>query len=83
MLSADATNVTYVKMHLPLNSTNLQHHPAGCENPVVSEAAFEEGYIDILAYFGFENDTLFNYGYNNTLFAPANTFKFSIEALNW
>lgn len=83
MTSADSTNVTFIKMHLPLNSTGVQYKPSGCASPTVTQQDFNSGYLDIFTFFGFTNDTVFAYGYNNTLVAPANTVKFSIQALNW
>jgi hypothetical protein len=78
------TNITYVLMTLPFaNITTLKYNGSNYASPVVSEADFADGYLAIKVFFGFSNDVIFPYGANNTLVAPANSTKFSIEAKGW
>jgi hypothetical protein len=65
------------------NLTALTYNGSSCASPVVSEADFAAGYLAIKVYFGFTSDVIFPYGYNNTVVAPANSTKFSIEAKGW
>jgi hypothetical protein len=82
--TVNSANVTYVLMTLPFtNLTALQYNGSNCASPVVSEADYAAGYLAVKVYFGFSSDVIFPYGANNTVVAPANTTKFSIEAKGW
>lgn len=83
MFSANEQNVTYVKLRLPLNETGLQYQTTGCAAPTVTQEEFNSGYVEVTALFGYTNDTIFDYGLNNTVVAAANTIKFNFQATNW
>lgn len=77
----DAKNVSFVKMHLPFaNITGLNY--SACDSTITADE-FADGHFAITVFFGMTENTVFPYGFNNSVVAPANSAKFSIDAKHW